>query len=89
MSSLVDIAFNRFRRWSMGDTSPRPDYGLIVVQIPVLRLGGFSLITLGIVAHNAVVLKDFSPAHAASYASLFIGYSLISWLVLFLFFNRT
>lgn len=63
-------------------------YVLNVIQIPPLRSLGFLLIAAGIVVHNLVFLREFSLESTAFIVSVFAGYSLLTWLVLYLFFER-
>lgn len=50
-----------------------------VVQIPIIRLIGFSFLTAGIIAHNYFFLNDVSWQSALTIVALFMGYSLVSW----------
>lgn len=63
-------------------------YALNVIQIPRLRSLGFLLIAAGIVVHNLVFLQEFSLESTALIVSVFVGYSLLTWLVLYFFFER-
>jgi PAS domain S-box-containing protein len=63
-------------------------YRLNVVQIPTLRILGFCLLTLCIFFHNSFILK--SPVRPSIFviASIVISYSLVSWSILHLYFER-
>ena len=63
-------------------------YALNVIQIPRLRSLGFLLIAAGIVVHNLVFLREFSLESTALIVTIFAGYSLLTWLVLYFFFER-
>jgi PAS domain S-box-containing protein len=61
---------------------------LNVTQIPVLRLLGFCLLTICIFFHNLFLLKSFSLESFFVITAILIIYSLISWLILYLFFDK-
>jgi hypothetical protein len=61
-------------------------YHLNVIQIPALRLLGFFLLTICIFFHNLFLLKSFSWSGFCVFASVIIGYALISWIILYTFF---
>jgi signal transduction histidine kinase len=63
-------------------------YRVNVIQIPRLRLVGFSLVALGILVHNEVFLGEFSWASSARILAVFLGYSFMSWLLLYLAYER-
>jgi hypothetical protein len=64
-------------------------YRLNVVQIPTLRILGFSLLTLCIFFHNLFILQSLSHLGIFAIASIVISYSLLSWLILYLYFEKT
>ena len=63
-------------------------YHLNVIQIPALRLLGFCLLTVCILFHNWFLLKSFSQSGFLVIASIMIGYALISWVILYIFFGK-
>src|SRR5258705_13805298 len=65
-------------------------YRLNVVEIPLLRLLGFSLVTLGVFFNNRFLLPQAFSWPQFVHLTLGMGvYALLSWLVLFLFYTRT
>jgi hypothetical protein len=63
-------------------------YRLNVVQIPALRLLGFCLLTICIFFHNLFILKSSAHPNIFEIASIVIGYSIISWLILYSCFGK-
>jgi hypothetical protein len=63
-------------------------YRLNVVQIPTLRILGFYLLTICIFLQNLFILKLFSWTRFFEMASLVMSYSLSSWLILYLGFEK-
>ena len=63
-------------------------YRLNVVKIPTLRILGFCLLTFCIFFHNLFILDSSSRPRIFVIASVVISYSLISWLVLYLYFEK-
>src|SRR5215813_1855377 len=63
-------------------------YRLNVVQIPTLRIFGFCLLTLCIFFHNIFIFKSSSQPNIFEIASIVISYSLFSWLILYLWFEK-
>jgi PAS domain S-box-containing protein len=63
-------------------------YHLNVIQIPALRLLGFCLLTICILFHNIFLLDSFSWTSFFGIASTVVIYSLVSWLILYLLFER-
>jgi PAS domain S-box-containing protein len=61
---------------------------LNVVQIPTLRLLGFSLLTICIFFHNLFILGSTSQPSILEIASIVIGYSLLSWVILYRWFEK-
>lgn len=59
-----------------------------VVQIPITRLIGFSFVTAGIIAHNYFFLDYFSWSSVFTIITIFIGYSFVSWILLWFFYTR-
>jgi len=64
-------------------------YRLNVVQFPVLRLIGFGFISLFVLVHNYYVYKIFSWEQFSLFVIIAFTYSLLSWLILYLFFGKT
>ena len=58
-----------------------------VVELPRLRLLGFAIVTL-LVMVRAVAMPDEPDAHPLLLAALVLGYSIVSWALLYLFFDR-
>ncbi|HEX9871458.1 MAG TPA: PAS domain S-box protein [Candidatus Tectomicrobia bacterium] len=69
-------------------TRAQKAYRLNVLQIPALRLLGFSLLGLGALLHNLFLLEPFSWASVVHLVAILILYPLLSWLILYLFFER-
>jgi PAS domain S-box-containing protein len=69
-------------------TRAQKAYRLNVLQIPTLRLLGFSLLGLGALLHNLFLLEPFSWVSVVHLATLLILYPLLSWLIIYLFFER-
>jgi PAS domain S-box-containing protein len=63
-------------------------YHLNVVQIPTLRILGFCLLTFCIFFHNLFILNLSSQPSIFSIASIVTSYSLLSWVILCLFFEK-
>jgi PAS domain S-box-containing protein len=63
-------------------------YHLNVVQIPTLRVLGFCLLTLCTFFHNLYILKSPTQPNIFVIASIVISYSLLSWLILYLWFDK-
>ena len=63
-------------------------YRLNVVQIPTLRLLGFSLLTICIFFHNRSITRSPSQPNIFEVASIVISYSLVTWLILYLWFEK-
>src|SRR5262245_23174154 len=63
-------------------------YRINVIQVPTLRLLGFCLLTVCILLHNLFSLKSFSWDIFFKITSIMMSYSIISWLILYLFFDR-
>jgi two-component system, cell cycle sensor histidine kinase and response regulator CckA len=72
----------------IGRTRAQKAYRLNVLQIPTLRLLGFSLLGIGALLHNLFLLEPFSWASLRLLATILILYPLFSWLILYLFFER-
>ncbi len=58
------------------------------VQIPVLRLVGFCGLAVIVFLHNLLILQEFNSREVINFAITVIAYSLLSWLVLWLYFDR-
>src|SRR5687768_2776762 len=63
-------------------------YHLNVIQVPTLRLLGFCLLAICILFHNLFLLKSFSWLGFLWFTSVIIGYALISWVILYIFFDK-
>src|ERR1700754_1356475 len=63
-------------------------YRLNVVKIPTLRILGFCLLTFCVFFHNLLILESSSQPRISVMASVVISYSLISWLVLYFYFEK-
>jgi signal transduction histidine kinase len=66
----------------------RRAYQLNVVEIPYLRLIGFSLLSVGIYLHNRYILGHVSWKEISLFLCLTFTYSLLSWGALYLFFDK-
>jgi PAS domain S-box-containing protein len=96
MTKPMDYRSARHRSHLVIDSDPQDlertraqkAYRLNVLQIPSLRLLGFSLLGIGALLHNRFLLEPFSRASFLQLAMLLIFYSLFSWIVLFIFFNH-
>jgi PAS domain S-box-containing protein len=63
-------------------------YRLNVVQIPILRMLGFCLLTICIFFHNLFILKSPAQPNIFHISCIVITYSIISWLILYFCFER-
>jgi signal transduction histidine kinase/DNA-binding response OmpR family regulator len=59
-----------------------------MVDVPRLRVIGFSLNAVGVVAHNWLVLGQFSWAESIFVAAVLLGYSLAAWAAIQLLWRR-
>jgi signal transduction histidine kinase/HPt (histidine-containing phosphotransfer) domain-containing protein len=64
-------------------------YRLNVMQFPVLREIGLGVISFLVLFHNYYVYKAFSWEQFFLFILIAFSYSLLSWLVLYLFFGKT
>ena len=64
-------------------------YQLHAVQIPRLRLLGFSGICFFVLIHNAFISESISWLHFSSFSAILIGYALLSWLILHFFYYQS
>jgi len=64
-------------------------YRLNVIQIPVLRLSGMVFVALLVLLHNFFILRSFSWPAFYMFLTVVSGYAISSWLVLFIFFEKT
>jgi PAS domain-containing protein len=64
-------------------------YRLNVVQVPRARLIGHVLLIAAVPIHNRFILGEFSWPSFVQVAAGLLSYSLLSWLVLYLFHART
>jgi PAS domain S-box-containing protein len=62
-------------------------YRFNVIQIPTLRMVGFCLLSIAFLLHNLFLLKSFSWINFFTISSVLVSYSLISWLILYVFFD--
>jgi len=65
----------------------RREHAFNVVEVPRLRLLGFAIVTLLVVVRR-VVLPEEPDAHPLLLGAVVLGYSLASWGILYLFFDR-
>ena len=63
-------------------------YRLNVIQMPILRLLGFSLVALLVFLNNKFLLDSFSFAEFSYFLAITYSYAVVSWVFLFLFFER-
>ena len=63
-------------------------YQLNAIQIPRLRLLGFSGICFFVLIHNVFISKSISWLLFSSFTAILIGYALLSWLILYFLFDR-
>ena len=63
-------------------------YRLNVVKIPTLRILGFFLLTVCIFFHNLFVFESSPYPSIFAIASIVMSYSLISWMILYLYFEK-
>ena len=63
-------------------------YQLNAIQIPRLRLLGFSGICFFVLMHNIFIYESISWYFFSFFAAILIGYALFSWLMLYIFFDR-
>src|SRR5262245_3021712 len=58
-----------------------------VVEVPRLRLLGFAIVTL-LVMVRRIAMPDEPDAHPLLLAAFVLGYSVVSWAILYVFFER-
>ena len=63
-------------------------YRLNVIQMPILRLLGFSLVSLLVYLHNNFLLNSFSLSEFFTFLAIIYSYAVVSWVFLFFFFER-
>ena len=63
-------------------------YRLNVIQMPILRLLGFSLVSLLVYLHNNFLLNSFSFSEFFTFLAIIYSYAVVSWVFLFFFFER-
>jgi signal transduction histidine kinase len=63
-------------------------YRFHVVQVPLLRLCGLTFIGLSVVLHNLFLLQTFTWPWAVAVMATMVGYSLGSWLLIYLVYAR-
>ena len=63
-------------------------YQLNAIQIPRLRLLGFSGICFFVLIHNVFISKSISWMLFSSFTAILIGYALLSWLVLYFLYGK-
>jgi PAS domain S-box-containing protein len=66
----------------------RRHYRLTVVEVPRARLIGHALLIVAVPVHNRFILGEFSWSSFVQVAAVLLSYSLLSWLVLYLFAAR-
>jgi len=64
-------------------------YQLNVIQIPTLRLLGFSIVTISVALHNLFILESFTWGRLAWLFAVLLAYSLLSWLTLYVLYGKT
>jgi len=62
---------------------------LNAVQIPALRMLGFSMVALVVFFHNQYILRSFSWNAFRDLIAATIAYCVVSWVLLYLFYSRT
>ena len=67
----------------------KAQYRLNVIQVPLLRLLGLSLLSCFILVHNYYVFKVFSWIPFLDYAAVALSYTVLSSAILYLFYGRT
>ena len=65
----------------------RREHAFNVVEVPRLRLLGFAIVTLLVVVRR-LVMPEEPDAHPLLLGAIVFGYSLASWGILYLFFDR-
>ena len=60
-----------------------------MVQVPLLRVFGLSLLTLLVVVHNRLFLPSYSRAELFRFVLVLAVYAGFSWLALRIFYGRT
>ena len=63
-------------------------YRLNVIQMPILRLLGFSLVSLLVFLNNKFLLDSFSFGEFLKFLIIIYSYAFVSWAFLFFFFER-
>lgn len=66
----------------------RRQHRLNVVSYPLARIIGTTFLLLAVLLHNHFILGALSPAGFAAVAVGLLGYSLLAWLVLSLFYGK-
>jgi len=67
----------------------KAQYRLNVIQLPLLRLLGFSLLSSFILVHNYYVFKVFSWIPFLDFSAVALSYAVLSSALLYLFYGRT
>lgn len=63
-------------------------YRLHVIQIPALRLVGFVTLAILVWLHNFFILEAFSWEDWGQLVTIYLGYTLVSWTILYTCFTR-
>ncbi|MBX7221505.1 MAG: hypothetical protein K1Y36_16260 [Blastocatellia bacterium] len=63
-------------------------YRLNVFFIPLLRLAGYTFLSISIILHNYYLLGESTFAGGLSFALVGFGYTALTWILLLLFFRR-
>src|SRR5262249_10172806 len=63
-------------------------YRLNVMQIPALRLLGFSIITASVALHNYCILASFTWSSLEWFSAVLFAYALLSWLTLYTWYGK-
>lgn len=63
-------------------------YRLNVIQMPILRLLGFSLVCLLVFLNNKFLLDSFSFGEFLKFLIIIYSYAVVSWVLLFFYFER-
>src|SRR3954469_9254881 len=67
----------------------KDEYRLNAVLIPMLRLFGFSLLTLYVLLYEIFIADAFSPDRYGLFIAVIATYTLASWLLLRTFYGST
>ncbi len=73
----------------IAERKKKAQYRLNVIQLPVLRLLGFALISFFILIHNYYVFKVFSWIPFLDFSAIALSYTVLSAAILYLFYGTT